>query len=99
MSIGKTFYLVKTGSDSKSETEDIVRNVEYGGFCSGYIIAETTDGFNIIGAHCSSTTGWLRIDLMDKLSPEQKEGAHIVDLLKEPYEKLPAGIKELLVKN
>lgn len=62
--------------DGKAEGEAMNVGVEFMGNCTGRILRE--DG-TLIGNHWSSTFGWLRLDLKDKL--DNPENYEIIDLI------------------
>jgi hypothetical protein len=57
-------YMNLVRCDERARKEDLVQNIEAGGWCFGQLVAE--DG-TLLGEHTSSTIGWLRQDLLSKL--------------------------------
>lgn len=72
-------YMVCDWHDGKAEGGAWNMGVEYMGNCQGRILKE--DGAEI-GHHHSSTFGWLRIDLMNKL--DNPNNYEIIDLIGRP---------------
>lgn len=77
-------YLVCDYTDSKASSIDDALHigVEHMGNCGGRILRD--DGSEI-GCHHSSSFGWLRVDLLSKLSEPSKY--EIVDLIGQPVPK------------
>jgi hypothetical protein len=57
-------YMKLIRCDERARKNDLVQNIEAGGWCSGQLVAE--DG-TVLGEHSSTTIGWLRQDLLGKL--------------------------------
>jgi len=71
-------YMVCDHADDKARSMNSAPNigVEYMGNCSGRILNE--DGSEI-GRHSSSSFGWLRADLINKL--DDKNNYEVIDLI------------------
>lgn len=77
----ETVYMVCDYTDIKASSISGAPHigVEHMGDCRGRILRE--DG-SLIGSHCSSSFGWLRLDLRSKLDDPSKY--EIIDLVGQP---------------
>ena len=78
-------YMVCDWHDGKADGGARNIGVEFMGNCSGRILNE--DG-SLIGNHYSSTFGWLRSDLLDKLDDVSKY--EVIDLINQ---EVPSAFK------